>query len=637
MRMEDLRSGRLSGGLDAAIEQRLPFVAGFMVVVFVIFAVRLFQLQLIEGEQLGRLSTKNSVRSVRLEAPRGDILDRNGKTLASTRPAFGVQVMPSDLQNRERTLRAVGMLLGEDPGPLDERIGAPRGRRRFQLIRLASDVSYDQLARVESHRFALPGVETDMRPRRDYVEGDLAAHLLGYIGQIQGSQLEQERYRGYRSGEVIGQAGIETLYERALRGRQGGRNLVVDAAGRVVEVLDEELPVPGGTLTLTLDRDLQRVAEKAFLPDVLGEPGKQGALVAMDVRTGDVLALLSKPSYDPNSFAGGIDAETWERLTTDEWRPIQNRAVSGQYPPGSLYKAIVAAAALEEGAIAPEERLFCPGHFKLGRRTYRCWKRGGHGAVALHDALKGSCDVYFYQVGLRLGIDRIADYARRFSLGRRTGIALGQESAGLVPTSAWKERRFGEVWMKGETVSASIGQGFDLVTPLQIAVAYTALANGGKILRPRLVLRTQNPDGVASPGPPVEVLGNARLAPANLARVVVALEAVVGEDGGTARRARVPGVRVAGKTGTAQVVRLKHTEDLEDDEVPIRFRDHAWFVAFAPVEAPEIVVVALVEHGGHGGSAAAPIVQRVLSAYFHAEEAPPPSDGRAAEVEVVRN
>ena len=270
-----------------------------MVFVFCVFFVRLFQLQLIEGEQLGRLSANNSVRPVRLEAPRGDILDREGRTLATTRPAFGVQVIPHDLRERERTIGALGVLLEEEAAVLDERIGEPNGRRRFQPVRLAGDATYDQLARVESHRFALPGVVTDVQPRRHYVEGDLAAHLLGYIGEIQRRQLDQRAYAGYRPGEVIGQAGIETLFERDLRGRQGGRNLVVDVAGRILKELDEELPVPGRTVTLTIDLDLQRAAEKAFLPDVLGEPGKLGAVVAMDVRNGDILALVSKPSYDP--------------------------------------------------------------------------------------------------------------------------------------------------------------------------------------------------------------------------------------------------------------------------------------------------------------------------------------------------
>jgi len=621
MRGDQIRGGALGTAVDSAVERRTPFVAAFIVLIFAIFVLRLFQLQLIEGEKLGRLSAKNSVRTVRLEAPRGDIVDREGRILATTRPAFGVQVIPNDLQRRERTFDALGMLLDEKPETFETLVGHPRGRARFAAVRISSDISYDELARVESHRYALPGVITDVEPRRHYVEGDLAAHTLGYIGEIQSRQLEQREYADYHSGEVIGQAGVEKLYERDLRGRQGGRNVVVDVAGRIVDVLDAEEPVPGGTLMLTLDLDLQRVAEDAFLPDVLGEPSKMGAVVVLDVNNGDVLALVTKPSYDPNDFPGGIDAKTWNELTTDEWRPIQNRAISGQYPPGSVQKAFVAAAALEAGIVDPEETVFCPGHFRLGNRTYRCWKRGGHGSVDLRQALKASCDVYFYQIGLRLGVDRLAEFLRGFQLGQKTGIALGQERSGLVPTEAWKQSRFGEPWVKGETVSASIGQGFNLVTPLQLAVAYAAIGNGGTVLRPRLVREIVDREGDVHPGPAVEVLGKVPVAPEHLARVVDALEAVVGETGGTALRARVDGVRIAGKTGTAQVVRMKHVEDLEGDEIPLRFRDHAWFAAFAPLPQPEIAVVVLVEHGGSGGAVAAPIAQKVLARYFEKKAA----------------
>jgi penicillin-binding protein 2 len=372
--------------------------------------------------------------------------------------------------------------------------------------------------------------------------------------------------------------------------------------------------------------------------------------VALDPRNGDVLAMVSRPAFDPNGFAGGLDAAAWKQLADDEARPLQNRALSGQYPPASTYKAIVAAAALEEGVVDPSERVFCPGTFKLGRRTYRCWKRGGHGPVNLHEALVRSCDVYFYQLGLKLGIDRLAFFANGFHLGHRTGIELGNESAGLVPTQAWKERRFSEVWMKGETVSASIGQGFNLVTPIQLAVAYAAVANGGKLFTPRIVLALEGPDGKFAPVSEPQQLGTVPVSPQHLATVTRALEGVIYETGGTGARARVPGVRVAGKTGTAQVVHLDVTEGMEDGEIPFEFRDHGWFAAFAPADAPEIVVVALSEHGGHGGSAAGPIAQAVLARYFEKqrEASGEPSDsgerdepGEAGEVagaqRVVRN
>jgi penicillin-binding protein 2 len=621
IRSEGSPGRRLGAGVDPAVEARLPLLAVLIILAFVVFAVRLFQLQIIESADLRLRSQRNSVRTVRLEAPRGDVMDREGRVLATTRPAFGLQVIPHDLRHSEVTFTALGMLLDENGAALSERVGSPRGRRRFAPVRLAGDLSYDRLARVESHLYALPGVVTDVRPRRYYPGGSLASHLLGSIGEIGREQLATRDFADYRQGEVIGQSGIEARYQAHLRGRAGGRNQVVDVSGRVVEVLDDVEPQPGGSVTLTLDLDLQQAAEEGFLPEVLGESAKLGALVALDPRNGDVLALVSKPSYDPNAFAGGVDAATWQRLMTDEWRPLQNRALAGVYPPGSTYKAIVAAAGLQEGVIDPDEPFYCPGSFKLGRRTYRCWKRQGHGDMNLHDALVQSCDVYFFRVGLELGIDRLAFYANGFNLGRRSGIGLPQEKSGLVPTRAWKEKRHAEPWIRGETVSASIGQGYNLVTPLQLTFAYAGLATGGQLMRPRLLLRKTGRDGSVTVGPAPELRAAVPVAPEHLARIRDALEGVVGEPRGTGGRARVRGVRVAGKTGTVQVVRLEHTEGMEDDEVPIRHRDHAWFVGFAPVEAPEIVVAALVEHGGHGGSAAAPIVQRVLDRYFEKRKA----------------
>jgi penicillin-binding protein 2 len=613
--------GRLGAGPDPILDERLPLLVAAMLAVFVVFGVRFFQLQILRGEELKGIAQGNAVRLVRLEAPRGDILDREGRLLATTRPAFGVEVMPSDLRRPEVTFAALGLLIDGDGEALRERVGQPRGRQRFQPVRLAGDLSFDQLARVESHLYALPGVMTDIRPRRHYVAGDLAAHLLGTIGEIRKDQLGASDYADYRPGEVIGQSGVESLLERRLRGKAGGRNVVVNVAGRVVDVLDEVPALSGGSVRLTLDLDIQQAAEEAFLPEVVGEPGKLGAAVALDARTGDVLALVSKPSFDPNAFAGGIDSASWRSLTGDEWRPLQDRAISGQYPPGSAYKPIVAAAILSEKVALPQERVFCPGSFTFGRRSYRCWKKEGHGSVDLRDALKKSCDVYFYTMGLRLGIDRIAKVAEAFGLGRRTGIPLAQEKPGLVPTSSWKLRRFGEKWMAGETVSASIGQGYNLATPLQMAVAYVALANGGKVLTPRLVLAHAQDGGMVD-DPVAEPVGTTGISEADLARIRDALAAVVEEPGGTGGRARVPGVRVGGKTGTAQVVRLDHTKDMKEHEIPIRYRDHAWFVSFAPVEAPEIVVSVVAEHGGHGGSAAAPIARRVLEKYFEGKHQP---------------
>jgi penicillin-binding protein 2 len=619
------RGGAMTGsfgrGPESILEGRMLIVAAVIVLVFSIFLLRLFQLQIVEGEILARRSQQNSIRTVRLEAPRGKIVDREGRVLATTRPAWSLGVVPSDLRDRDRTFAALEQLAERaDDGWLAERVAKGRGARRHQTVQLLDDLSFVQLARLETHRYALPGVLIDVQPLRHYLQGDFAAHLLGSIGEIRAEQLESDRFRGYAAGEIVGQSGLESRLEPQLRGRAGGRNVVVDVAGREVGEVESVSPVPGRTVVLALDLDLQQAAEEGFLHITPGEPLQMGAAVALDVHTGDVLAVVSRPAYDPNLFAGGIDSTSWRSLTDDPWKPLRDRAIQNHYPPGSTYKAIVAAALLEEGVVTPETRVFCPGYFRFGRRNYRCWKREGHGWVDLRLALKRSCDVFFYQNGVKLGIDRLARYAKSFQLGQRTGIDLPGEVSGLVPSSEWKERRLGEPWYPGETISAAIGQGYNLMTPLQLALSYAAIANGGTVIEPRLVLRVEAPGGrVIERFESVEI-GHVPVAPERLAMVRDGLTAVVEEPGGTGGRARVPGMKVAGKTGTAQVVRLERTEGLEEDEIPIRHRDHAWFGAFAPADDPRIAVAVFVEHGRHGSSAAAPIAQRILARWLAKQE-----------------
>lgn len=617
---------RVTASKELPIEGRLWFLGCLIFAVFAIFVGRLAQLQLIEGQELRARSEQNSIRTVRLEAPRGSILDREGRVLASTRPSFDLEVMPSEVRGSERTYRALGLLLEADTSPLRERVERRRGRDRFQPLLVQADLSFESLARVETHRYALPGVITEVRPRREYIGGDLAAHLLGTLGEVRSDQLEKREFRDYRQGEVIGQTGLEAALETVLRGSTGGRNVIVDVAGREVERLDEVEPVAGSDVTLSIDLDLQRAAASAFEPKDPAEPVRVGALVALDPRNGDVLAMVSRPAFDPNSFAGGIDAETWRRLTKDENKPLQNRVLAGQYPPGSTYKPFLAAAGLETGLVTAGSRVFCPGSFYFGNRSFRCWKKEGHGSVDLHTSLVRSCDVYYYQLGVRLGVDRIATFAKAFNLGRLTGIPLPEEKPGLVPTSEWKLRRFKAPWYPGETVSISIGQGSDLATPLQLAVSYGAIANGGTLYQPRLVLKRRRPDGSVEETQP-KASGTVPVKPENLALVRKALFGVVDEQGGTGGKARVPGVAVAGKTGTAQVVRLEHFDGVKESRIPIKYRDHAWFVSFAPAEDAEIVVAVLAEHGGHGGSAAAPLAREVLARYFEKKGVVPPPKG----------
>lgn len=619
------------GGADSPLgDGRLGLVAVLISSAFLVFTVRLFQLQILEGADLRVRSEENSVRTLVLEAPRGQIVDREGRVLAANRPAYRVQIIPNELKAPERTFEVLGQLLGRDPAEIAAQVGDPKDRRRFQPVEIDGDMGETLLARVEAHRFALPGVITDMRPRRQYVESVRAAHLLGTIGEIQQQHLRQKGFADYKAGEIIGQNGLEAGLEAHLRGRAGGRNVIVDVAGREIREIDKIAPAPGGRAVLNIDLDLQRAAEAAFESEDPEKPDWMGALVALDPRNGEVLAMVSRPTYDPNDFAGGIDSDRWKALINDKWVPLQNRATAGQYSPGSTFKAIVAVAGLAEGEVDPAEEVFCPGYYRLGRRTYRCWKRGGHGAVNLSQALVHSCDVYFYQLGVKLGIDRIAKYAKLFGFGQLTGIDLPGEKPGLVPTREWKERVKKEPWQKGETVSVSIGQGANLTTATQLAVAFSVIGNGGTRVQPRLLRRLESWDGKEvrpiDPPHPTKV----GISPDVLAVVSRALKGVVQEPRGTGGRARVPGVEVAGKTGTTQVVRLDLVKDLEDEEIPLRYRDHALFAAYAPASDPEIAIAVIVEHAGAGGgSVAAPIAQKVLARYF---EKHPVSDSEGVSV-----
>jgi penicillin-binding protein 2 len=600
----------------ASLEGRLRVAAALIVLLFGGFVMRLFHLQVVEGEALRERSQKNSIRIVDLDAPRGEVLDREGRVIATWRPSRALRVIPNDVANRERTFAALAGLIGADAAELDAKVGPSTGLARFRPVTLVDDLDWDRLARVESHGYALPGVETFEQSRRFYPGGPLAAHLLGSLGEIQARQLERAEYAGYRQGDVIGQTGLEAAFESHLRGEIGKRQVVVDAAGREIEQLRESPPRLGGRIVLALDRDLQEIAEAGFAEPADGQPYRMGAAVALDVRTGDVLVMASSPTYDANVFSSRIQSDTWNALTGDAWKPLRNRAVQNHYPPGSVHKAVMAVAALGEGVADRSTRVFCPGYFYFGGRRFQCWKKEGHGSVDVIAALQRSCDVYFYTVGSQLGIDRIAKYAAGLGLGAATGIDLPNESRGINPSSAWKQERFKERWYAGETISASIGQSYNAYTPLQLAVSYAAIANGGSVVKPRLVLRLEDRDGETVRAFEPEQRGASNASAEVLATVREGLTAVVEVAGGTGGRARVPGVRVAGKTGTVQVVSLDKVRGLEELQIPVRFRDHAWFGAFAPADDPQIAVAVFVEHGLHGSSAAAPIAQRIMAKYF---------------------
>lgn len=585
---------------------RLSVIALLILLTFSFLVSRLWQLQIEEGEHLRALSENNRLRLKRTPPLRGIIYDRHERVLVDNRPSFNVVIVPEDTPDLKATLSALSNYVTVSTTFTEGRL--PRDRRRppYEGIVLAKDVEWSTLAAVESHQLDIPGVSVEVSTKRYYPEGALAAHVLGYVGEV--NRHELSRLPGYRMGDLIGKFGVEKKWESDLRGQGGGQQIEVDALGRRLRVLGEVEATAGQSLVLTLDKELQRAAETAL-------DGREGAIVVLDVWTGEVLAMVSRPSFDPNLFARGIKLAEWRSLIESPLHPLRNRAIQGQYPPGSTFKILMAAAALEKGIVTPATRFFCPGGFPFGGRVFRCWKKGGHGSVDLRQAIAQSCDVYFYQVGQRLGINAIAEYARRFGLGAPLGIPLAHEAAGLIPDAAWKKHVLGAPWYAGETLSVVIGQGYVTATPLQMAVATAAIANGGTVYRPSVVKRVLGDEGEPIREYTPEVIKKAGVRPQTLQLIRDGMYDVVNSPAGTGKKARLPDVLVAGKTGTSQVIsgtRGKGTV------LPRHYRDHAWFVAFAPADAPEIAVSCVIEHAGEGGgAAAAPVVRQVLEAYFN--------------------
>lgn len=584
--------------------RRLPVFTVAAVAVFTLLALRLYYLQIVRGEHYRRLAEQNRISLIRVRAPRGIVYDRHGNVLVTNRPSFSVAIDLQAARDVGATAVAVAGALGLDRAELARRLGAVEPYRRYEPVRVKEDVSREEVAVLEGLRYDHPGILVTVEPRRSYPHNTLASHVLGYVGEINAAELKARAELGYRMGDHIGKMGIEKRLDTDLRGRDGFQQMEVDALGRGVRVLTGIPAVAGRSVTLTLDLALQQAAEEA-----LG--GRAGAVVAIDPRDGGVLAAASSPPIDPNAFSHGMSQAAWEQLSGDPLLPLQNRIAQAQYPPGSVFKIVTAVAALEADAVTPATAFTCRGALRYGNRDFRCWKRGGHGDVSLHRALVESCDVYFYQAGLKVGVDGIARVARELGLGRATGLEVVGEAAGLIPDSEWKRRARGEPWYSGETLSAAIGQGYDLVTPVQAALLAATVANGGAVVRPHLVRRVSEPDGAVVRAGGATVERNVVLRPETLAAVRRGLWGVVNEPGGTGGAARVEGLWVAGKTGTAQVVGM--TASGARRAGGRETGDHAWFVCFAPGAAPRVAIAAIVEHAGHGGTESAPVARRLLT------------------------
>jgi penicillin-binding protein 2 len=528
-------------------------------------------------------------------------------------------VVVEDTPDLRKTVTDVAELAGENADELYERVSRQTKRRRFEPKVLLRDVSRDLVGAISAQRHRLPGVVVGVAPARQYAFGDLAAHLVGYIREISGEQLKNPNYSGYRSGDMIGQSGVESSLERYLRGERGVQAVIVNALGSKIGEAYVQPEIPGNNVFLTIDRKLQKVADDSMI-------GKKGAVVVMSAKTGDILAISSAPRFEPAIFTGEISKDVWSDLTDPKAYKLSNRALQGAFPPGSVFKIFVAAAALSEGVTDTREKTFCPGFLQFGKRAFRCHKHSGHGRADLFESIVQSCDVFFYTIGQRLGVDRIHYYARElFGFGEPVGLAGMEESVGLVPSTKWKETYFrnpqDKKWYPGETLPVAIGQGAVSTTPVQVARALAAVVNGGKLLKPRVVQRVVADDGRVleeRTGAP-EISRVIDIDPSILQELRRSMVGVVEDKRGTGHAAALPAeskIRVGGKTGTAQV---------SSRESGVTLEDHAWFAGYGPADDPEIVVVALVENGGHGGAAAAPIARQVFMQYFNVQEPPKPA------------
>lgn len=612
------------------LKGRYLWVGGAMLLGLALLAGRLYRLQITQGEEYAAKSVSNFVKPVPLPANRGMLLDRRGQILVDNRPSFDVFITPAFCQKcADETLPRLGAYLNWDGSELKRVTQLIRQKARstdkYQRVPVHVDLTRDQLDVLLAHHMEFSGLNIEDIPHRSYRAGPVLAHLLGYMNEITQDELEERNLSGgqYNLGDYVGRRGIERSFENMLRGTDGSRKEVVDARGKRIPELnslageDVVEPVPGKNLVLSIDYKLQEAAEKAF-------PGAAGAVIAVDVRTGFILALVSRPSFDPNQLTGRVSPQQMFQLSKDPLQPMIFRATQNHFSPGSTFKVVTALAALESGQFKATSTASCNGGYSLGSRRWRCHKDSGHGIVDLKKALQVSCDVWFYKVADTIGINPIGKAGKELGLGSPTGIGVVAEVPGIMPDEAYHNRATPGGYTKGMALNSAIGQGDDNVTPLQLAMAYAAIANGGQVYQPQLVRRVEAPDGNVLQEFQPKLVRQIPLSAEQLKALHEGLFAVVNEPGGTAYSKRLKDVHVSGKTGTAQVAKLGEVR-LKLEQMDYFQRDHAWFAAFAPSEAPEIAVVVLNEHGGHGGSDAAPTAMAVFKRYFELKNEAPTS------------
>jgi penicillin-binding protein 2 len=576
-------------------QERLIILTYAAVVMILLLLVGFWKLQVVNSGHYAELAERNRIRSIPIIAPRGKMLDREGRVIVDNYPSFSILILRDDPKLLERSLPQVSDGLGIPMDELKQTLEESKAQPKFQPIVIKPEATDADIAFVESHRADLPVLELLMVHRRRYPHDGFMANAIGYVGEVTPEQLEHSEGR-YRPGDIVGKSGLEREYNDTLQGTDGMRRVIVNSLGRPVKTLDNLEATPGKPIQLTIDYDLQAVAEGDMA-------GKQGAVVALDPRTGEVLAILSHPAFDPNDFAVRIPPEEWQRLNSDPETPLLDRAIQAQLAPGSVFKIVTATAMLESKAIPETMTVFCPGYANFYGRMFKCWVYGkkSHGLVDFHKAIVQSCDVFFYTVGQRLGIDRLSYYATGLGLGRKTGIDLPGEEPGLMPSEEWTERVFHRRWYPGETISVAIGQGAVTATPLQLAQMIAGVASGGVFVQPHLLKNFENPHVDRFP-----------ISDATVEKVTEGMYGVVNE-GGTAAGVRLQNIEFCGKSGTAQVIGYNTRDRLGKQK---QFKDNAWFVGYAPRRNPEIVVAVLVQGGGHGGEAAAPIARDIVKAYY---------------------
>jgi penicillin-binding protein 2 len=593
----------------STIRARLGILRSGILLAFAVLVASFWNLQVLRGRHFREEAERNRTRPVVLTAPRGPILDRFGRILVENRPSFNVILASEQSENLDdKTVARLAKILGVGEASIRERLARREGQHQPVVIR--PDATLAEVAAVSARRHEFPEVSVEVVPLRSYPLAAAAVHALGRVGQVSKRQLEGAEFKNVAPGTLVGQAGLETRYNAKLMGEDGFRKVIVNSRGLEVGEAERRAPTDGPRMTLALDADLQAAMERAFV-------GRSGAGVVLDPATGEILAMTSMPAYDPNEFTMGVDADLWAQLVSDPATPLLNRSVQGTFAPGSTFKLVMAIAGLEEGVITPASTVYCPGRVYHYGTLFRCHREGGHGVVDLKRAIAVSCNIFFYELGVRLEIGRIARWARKLGLGAVTGVDLPHEVSGLVPDSEWKQRVVGAPWYAGETVSVAIGQGQVSVTPLQMARLAATIASGGRLPRPRLVrgyndrpLPVCESDSSTGCGSVPVDLG---IKPSTVAAVREGMRLVVAE--GTGWRARLPQVAVCGKTGSAQVVAKARV----GGETKPRIAAHGWFVGFAPCEEPKVAFSFIVEHGGSGGEAAAPVAHEVLSRYFGIE------------------